>query len=240
MPALRRAKILCLAVVLASAAPWAFAQAWDDAATTAASPEPDSTWLPADEQVQAAVAAVLVPTLGGEFGGAVLELRLGEADVEITGPRDHVVHGVGQLRFTGDAGSDDWLAFRYRTRYDPVFATAGYPEIMLGGDGAGDGEHFVPNDAGLMAELEARVGAELEAYPGAGRVFLQLDDISSMQSGQRFVRIEAHGLADFGPGGSTTARIDALYDLHASAWLSVDHALGPNIAANPDFAAAIR
>lgn len=238
MPAVRRAKILCLATWLALAAPCAFAQAHDDAAIGGS--EDGTTWLPASEQMQAAVAAVLVPTLGGEFGEAVLELRLDPADVEITGPRDYVVHGIGQLRFTGEGGSDDWLAFRYRARYDPVFASAGYPEILLGGDGAGEGEYFVPNDAGLMAELEARVGAELEAYPGAGRVFLQLDDISSMQSGTRFVRIEAHGLADFGPGGSTTARIDALYDLQASAWLSIDHALGPNIVANTDSAAAIR
>ncbi|GGK05693.1 hypothetical protein [Luteimonas terricola] len=235
MPAVRCARIL-LVTLLSAAMPCAFAQAWDDVAPDAAGSA--AIQLPVDEQVEAAVAAVLVPTLGSEFGEAMLELRLGDARAEVTGARDHVVHGVGQLRLTGDGGADDWLAFRYRTRYDPVFATAGYPEIMLGGDGAGEDEHFVPNDAGLLVELEARVGAELEAYPGAGRVFLQLDDISSMQSGKRFIRIEAHGLADFGPGGNTSARIDALYDLHAHAWLSVEHALGPNINALGDFATA--
>lgn len=235
MPARCRARIL-LACILFAAAPCASAQAGPGQST--APGDAASVRMPADEQVHGAVAAVLVPTLGREFGAAMLELRLGEAHVEIAGPRDHVVHGVGQLRFTGDGGDDDWLGFSYRSRYDPVFATAGYPEITLGGDGAGVFERFVPNDAGLLVELEARVGAELEAYPGAGRVYLRLDDISSMQSGARFVRIEAEGLADFGPGGSTSARIDALYDLHAGAWLRIGHALGPNIESHPDSATA--
>src|SRR5690554_3182291 len=150
MPALRRARILFLSALLA-AMPFAFAQTWSDAAAGAT--DTVASRPPADEQVQAAVAAVLVPTLGGEFGEAMLEVKLGDVHVEVSGPRDHVVHGVGQLRFTGDAGTDDWLGFSYRSRYDPVFGTAGYPEIVLGRDGAGEGERFVPNDARLLGEL---------------------------------------------------------------------------------------
>jgi|SRR5690554_3992647 len=228
MPAFRRAHIpSMLAALLFAAAPCAFAQAWDEAA----SDDAGSTAVhpPADVDVEAAVAAVLVPTLGGEFGDTMLELTLDAASVEVVGPRDHVVHGHGQLRLAGGAGAGDWLAFRYRTRYDPVFATAGYPEVSLGADGTGEGERYVPNDAGLLRELEARVGAELEGLPGAGRVFLQLDDIASLQSGSRFLRIEASGTADFGPGGRTSAHIDALYDRVAGDWLSIAHALGPNI-----------
>lgn len=226
MPVVRRAIVLLL-VALSGAAPCALAQVRGGVAAEAF--DTPSVPLPLDEKVQAAVAAVLVPTLGSELGDAMLELKLGTARIEVEGPRDHVVHGHGEVRFTGGGGADDWLAFRYRTRYDPVFATAGYPEISLGADGAGGGERFVPNDAALLRELEARVASELEGLPGAGRVYLQLDDIASLESGSRFVRIEASGMADFGPGGSTSARIDALYDRGTGAWLSIAHALGPNI-----------
>ena len=115
-----------------------------------------------------------------------------------------------------------------------TFGTAGYPDITLGGDGEAAGERFVPNDARLVGELEARIATEFESLPGAGRVFLQLDDISSIQSGQRFLRIDASGIADFGPGGSTAAHVDAIYDLQAGHWLSIEHELAPNIVAHDD------
>ncbi|MEN1928121.1 hypothetical protein WCE37_03830 [Luteimonas sp. MJ250] len=229
MPAVRRAKLLLLAI-LSVAAPCASAQAGEDAAVRAADTIPMPS--PVDEQVLAAVAAVLVATLGDEFGDSMLELTLGEARLAVAGPRDHVVHGVGELRFSG--GDDTWLAFRYRTRYDPLFVSAGYPEIDLGADGEGAGERFVPNDAALLGELEARMAGELESLPGAARVFVQLDDISSMQSGSRFLHIEASGIADFGPDGSTVANVEALYDLHAGAWLRINHTLENAAAARTD------
>lgn len=230
MLAVRHAQLLLLAM-LTAAAPCALAAAGEGTAGGGGAADTISI-VPAGEREQAAVAAVLVATLGARFGDAMLELRLGDAEIESRDPRDQVVHGQGQMRFTG--GGDDWLAFRYRTRYDPVFASAGYPEITLGGDGGGESERFVPNDAGLLGELEMRVAAEFESWPGAGRVFLQFDDISSLQTGERFLRIEASGLADFGPGGSTFAHVDALYDLQSRTWLSVGHELGPNVRAHDD------
>jgi len=236
MPAVRRAKLLLLATVIVAAS-CAHAQAGEDAAARAAdtiSTAVPSTPAPAGEQARAAAAAVLVATLGHEFGDEMLELTLGEAEVEVVGPREHVVSGLGEVRFAGDGRGNDWLAFSYQTRYDPVFASAGYPEISLGAGGEGEGEHYVPNDAGLLVELESRVIAELEAEPGAGRVHLQLDDVSTLQSGSRFMHIEASGLADFGPGGRTGARVDALYDLHAGAWLAISHELAPSFRMHDD------
>jgi hypothetical protein len=226
MPAACRVKMLILAM-LCAIAPGVSARAQDDARDTGS--DPARITQPLDEPVQAAVAAVLLATLGAEFGDTVLEVTLGDAQVEVAGPREHVVEGVGRLRFTGSGGTDDWLAFRYRTRYDPLFSAAGYPQIQLGAAGDGVGERFVPNDAALLRELEDAVASELEALPGAGRVFLQLDEISSLQTGSRFIQIDARGIADFGAGGSTGAHIQALYDQARGAWLSIEHALEPNI-----------
>jgi len=238
MPAVQRAPLMFLALVCAGAAPCALAGTDEGTvpgggAADTTFPSPAAVAIAADEQAQAAVAAVLVATLGERFGDPMLELRLGPAEVEAGGARDHVVHGTGHLRLA-DGGEQDWLAFRYRSRYDPMFGTAGYAEVSLGGDGEGEGERFVPNDARLLVELETRLAREFEARPGAGRVFLQLDEVSSLQSGDRFLRIEASGLVDFGPGGSTTASVDALYDLQALDWLSIEHALAPNIVAHGD------
>ena len=238
MPAVHRAPSLLLAMLSALVAPCALAGIGEGTAkgggaadTIPADIAP--AHVVADDQAQAAVAAVLVATLVERFADPMLEVRLDPAKAEAGGPRDHVLHGTGQLRLDG-GGDQDWLAFRYSSRYDALFGTAGYPEIALGADGAGEGERFVPNDAALVGELETRLAAEFEARPGAGRVFLQFDDISSVQAGDRFLRIEASGIADFGPGGSTAARVDALYDLKARRWLGIEHALAPNIVAHGD------
>ena len=238
MPAVHHAPLLFLALLSAGAAPCALAGTGEGTAQGAGAADTtlktaDVETTAADDQTQAAVAAVLVATLGARFDDPMLELRLDPAVVEAGGERDHVVHGTGQLRLAG-GGEGDWLPFRYRSRYDPMFGTAGYAEVSLGGDGEGEGERFVPNDAHLLVELETRLAIEFESRPGAGRVFLQLDDVTSLQSGERFLRIEANGLVDFGPGGSTTASVDALYDLQAMDWLSIEHALAPNIVAHGD------
>lgn len=191
-----------------------------------------------DEQVRAAVAAVLVATLASEFGDAMLELRLGEATVAAEGARDHVVSGLGEVRFAG--GGEQWMAFAYRTRYDPLAGGAGWPEIRLGTDGAAEGERYVPNDARLVGELESAVAGELEALPGAGRVWLQLDRVASLESGGRFLRIDAAGVADFGPGGRTGVEVEGLFDAATGRWLRIAHALEPNVRAHDAATAAQR
>lgn len=233
MPAVHRAPLLLLAMLSATVAPCAVADIGEGTAKGGGAADTISTPVPAGEQAQAAVAAVLVTTLAERFDDPALELRLDPAEISATGPHEQVVHGQGQLKLTG-SGEQDWLAFRYRSRYDAMFGTAGFAEITLGGDGEGEGERFVPNDARLLLDLETRVATEFESWPGAGRVFLQLDDIDSLQSGQRFLHIEANGIVDFGPGGSTAAHVDAIYDLQADRWLSIEQELAPNIVRHDD------
>jgi hypothetical protein len=227
-------RLLLLAVVLAAPAGLARAQAIAEAGD-APVPRDGTLMLPAGEDVRNAVAAALVGALGAEFGDVIVDVRLDSVDVMVESARDHVVSGTGRVRLgaatvAGDANSDDdWLAFRYRTRYDTLFASAGWPDVQLGG---GD-EREVPNDAMLVAELEERIASALEQLPGAGRVHLQFDDISSVESGARFVRIDATGIADFGTGGSTGASVGAVYDLRTSTWLRVQQQLDANISVDP-------
>lgn len=233
MLAVHHRPLLLLAILSAVAIPCALADEGEGAAGSGGAADTMEFALALDEATQGAVAAVLIATLGERFHDPALEVRLGDAVIESAGPRDRVIRGTGQLRFESGSGVD-WLGFRYRTRYDPVFGSAGYPEITLGAGGEADNERFVPNDAALLAELESLVAGELESLPGAGHVFLQLDDISSLQTGKSFLHIAASGIADFGPGGSTPARIEAVYDLQARVWRSIEPTLAPNVRAYDD------
>lgn len=185
---------------------------------------------PAGEAVQSAVAAVLVATLAQRFDGRMEDLRLDQVDLDVGTPGP-VVHGRGAIRLDG---GEEWLAFRFHTRYDPVFARAGYPEVELGGGGEGDGERHVPNDAALVAELESRVAGELGSMPGAGPVRLRFDRIRSVRTGDRFLHIDAGGLAYLGSDGHLPAEVQALYDLHTGSWLDVGHALVPDLRPRDD------
>ena len=71
---------------------------------------------------------------------------------------------VGQPEI-GEGGDDaDWIGFRYSTTYDTTFRSAGYPQLTIGGVGAGERE--VPNDSRLITQLEDRVAAELDKQFG--------------------------------------------------------------------------
>src|SRR5690606_37006749 len=131
---------------------------------------------------------------------------------------------IGNDESGGDA---DWIGFRYRTLYDTLHGSAGYPELTLGA--ANDGERAVPNDAMLVGELDARVVARLDEEFGGQPVRLQLDRITTMEAGSRYLRIEANGIADFGQEGTTPAQVDALYDRKDASWLRVNYELGPAV-----------
>lgn len=174
-----------------------------------------------DEALDNAVAAVLVSTLGQQFGAdEAISLRIDTIDARSSGPRDRAVSGEGRMRLGDDP---DWIAFRYRMLYDTTFGSAGYPEVTLGG--IGNDERELPNDSALVRQLEDRIMAELDKAYGAG-ARLQLDRISTVEAGRRFLRIDASGVADFGLQGSTPIRIESLYDTRKSDWQRAQYFLG--------------
>ena len=174
-----------------------------------------------DEALDNAVAAVVVSALTEQLGNQAIAVRLDSIDVRISSLRDRAVSGEGRMRVGDDP---DWIGFRYRTIYDTTFGSAGYPELTIGGIGAGERE--VPNDAALVTQLDARITAELDKQFGTGSARLQLDRISTVEAGKRFLRISASGVADFGLNGTTPIRIESLYDTAKSAWQRVDYGLG--------------
>ncbi|MGJ4802010.1 hypothetical protein ACQYVW_02065 [Luteimonas sp. SDU82] len=174
-----------------------------------------------NEALDNAVAAVVVAALAEQMNTASIEVSIDSYEVGIASLRDRNVSGLGRMRLDGD---EEWIGFRYSTVYDTTFSSAGYPRLTIGGVSAGERE--VPNDSGLVRELEERVMVELDRQFGGRSTRLQLDDINTVQGGGRLLRINAQGIADFGLDGSTPVRIEALYDRVAGAWQRVNYDLG--------------
>lgn len=172
------------------------------------------------EILDGVVAASLVGALSEELGGRAVKIRLDRVDVQTTSLRDRLVSGQGMLQIEN---ASDWIGFRFSTLYDAILESAGYPELSIGISGA-DGR-AVPNDAALIRELDDRVIGMLGEEFGTQRVRLQLDRISTVETGARYLRIDANGIADFGLDGTAPTRVEALYDRQDNAWLRVAYVL---------------
>ena len=173
--------------------------------------------------LQDAVASVVVVALTEQFDGRVISVKIDDYNVDVSSARQRTVSGRGTVEM-GAQGKDS-VSFSYRTLYDVVDAHAGYPTITVNGL-QGGGERLVPNDAMLVAQLDRHVAAALSNELQGEQVWLQLDEIESYESAQRYVRINASGVADFGVNGTTPARVEALYDRTDKTWLRVNYALG--------------
>lgn len=206
-------------IALAGASP-AYAQA--PAARPAAAAVVDAQTQARDAQRDEAVAAALVAALEQELGGRRIRLRLDPAKVGIASVRDRVIEGHGAVSI-GDG--DDWLGLRYRVLYDAMMGSTGYPELHLGGMDAGS--RILPNDSGLVSALDTRVFDLMAAEFGHQRARMQLDHIVTVETGRRYLRIDAEGMVDFGPDGTAPLRVEGLYDRIDGDWLRVAYALEP-------------
>lgn len=172
------------------------------------------------EILDGVVAASLVGALSEELGGRAVKIRLDRVEVQTTSLRDRLVSGQGMLQIEN---ASDWIGFRFSTLYDAILESAGYPELSIGMSGV-EGR-AVPNDAVLIRELDDRVVGMLGEEFGTQRVRLQLDRISTVETGVRYLRIDANGIADFGLDGTAPTRVEALYDRQDNAWLRVAYVL---------------
>ena len=174
------------------------------------------------EAIDSAVAGVVVGALTEQFGGRTVSIKLDKVNVTPSSIRDRVVSGEGRLQIGAD---EDWIGFRFSTLFDTEVGSASYPDITLGG--VGSGEREIPNDTALVRQLDDNVVGRLGTEFANQRVRLQLDRITTVEAGTRYLRISATGIADFGRDGTTPAQVEALYDRRDSAWLRVNYELGP-------------
>jgi hypothetical protein len=212
----------CALLALAATQPAAASTQVHASTPTPSGMETPTASTPGHERLQDAVASVVVVALTEQFDGTPVAVNIESYDVSVSGARERTVTGRGRVDLEG---ASEPIVFQYRTLYDVLSANAGYPTISIGSLGGGS-ERSVPNDAGLIGELDQRVAAALSQELGGRRVWLQLDTIESFESAQRYVRIHAAGLADFGLDGSTPARVEGLYDRGRNAWLRVNYELG--------------
>lgn len=190
--------------------------------------EPDAG-ARASDPLQDAVASVVVVALTEQFDGKAIAVNIDDYHVQVSGARERTVSGRGTVSIGSDAAASE-IAFDYRTLYDTVTGNAAYPAIAISKMG-GSSERLVPNDASLIGQLDERVSSVLSKELGGKQVWLQLDSIETFESGQRYVRINAEGIADFGIEGSAPARIEALFDNSQKIWLRLNYQLGSGSAA---------
>jgi len=174
------------------------------------------------EAIDGAVAGVLVGTLGEQFGDRTVSIMLDKVSVQVSSIRDRIVSGEGRVKIGGD---EDWIGFRFSTLYDTTVGSAAYPDITLGGIISGERE--IPNDTALVRQLDDNVVGRLGKEFSSQAVRLQLDRITTVEAGKRYLRINASGIADFGRDGTSPAQIEALYDRQNNSWLRVNYELGP-------------
>ena len=174
------------------------------------------------QDMEDAVAAVVVVALTEQFDGEPVSIAIDGYRTSVAGARERVVTGTGTV--TPEGGREP-IGFSYRTVFDVVAGNAAYPTIAIRQVGTGT-ERSVPNDAALVGQLDERVASTLSGELGGRRVWLQFDSIRSHESGGRYVRIDAAGIADFGPDGRTPTRVEGLYDRDLARWLRVNYRLG--------------
>ena len=201
---MRRLPLFLIALWAAFAPPATAMRALDSALVQASPTAPAG----ANDTMDGAVAGVLIAALTEQFGGRSVSIMLDTVSVAQASLRDSTVTGQGRARIGAD---EEWIGFRFSTLYDTAFNSAAYPEITLGG--VTSDERDLPNDPLLVRQLDERVTERLGQEFADQAVRLQLDRITTVEAGSHYLRIDASGIADFGPEGTSSARIEALYDL---------------------------
>jgi hypothetical protein len=179
--------------------------------------------------LEKAVAGVVVGALAARFDGRAVEARFGAIDDQPGDAGRRAISGEGEMRFVGDWA---WIGFQFSTQYDVLLGQAAAPELVLG---VGAEARPVPNDVAVVQQLDDRLVQALRADLAFASIRLQLDRIEAVETGQNYLLIDAWGLADFGPDGSSKIRIAAFYDRRSGQWLQLHYDLGiePDTAVPP-------
>jgi hypothetical protein len=178
----------------------------------------------AAQSIDAAVAAALIGAISGQFGERKVEVKLDKLQTEPVNLIDLQVNGEGRLRIGAD---EEWLPIRFGALYDSVAATVAQPRLTVGGTGeSAEVSPASPLGRTLTRQASARLQDEFAQQPAR----LQLDKITRLTAGKRYVRLEGVGAVDFDTQGSSVAVVHALYDSTRDEWLQVGYELGAGMA----------
>lgn len=179
-----------------------------------------ATRMEGEQALDASVAAALIGAVAGQFDEDEVEVRLADVDVEDASLRDRQLIGRGELRL-GNSG--EWIPFGFEALYDTVESAVSYPRLTVG---EGANAQPVALDAKLAVALGNRAESDLEAEFAQQPVSLALEDVRSVPAGERYLRVEASGTADFGREGNAATQVEGLYDQHEGRWIRVSYELG--------------
>jgi hypothetical protein len=178
----------------------------------------------AAQAIDDAVAAALIGAISSQFGARKVEVKLDRLETEPVNLIDLQVSGAGRLRIGDD---EEWLPLRFSALYDSVGASVAQPRLTVGG--TGEAAEVSPTSTlgrGLAEQASIRLHDEFAQQPAR----LQLDRITRLAAGKRYVRLEGVGAVDFDSQGSSVAVVHALYDSSRNEWLQVGYELGAGMA----------
>lgn len=176
-----------------------------------------------DDAMDAAVAAAVIGAMVEQFDEQEVTVTLDQVAVDPASVRDRTVSGEGRLQIGDEGDENDWIPFKFSALYDTVATSVSYPRLNIGGAPKG---REVAAESKMAVALTDKVDAALhEEFPDQS-VALLMEHVTTVPVGNRYLRVNGVGTADFGKEGTTAAQVEALYDRRNGQWLRVDYELG--------------
>ncbi len=173
-----------------------------------------------NQAIDDATAAALIGAISGQFGERAVEVKLDKVEVTPAGIIQRDLYGTGRLLIGKDG---TWIPFRFTALYDTEQASVGSPDLILGGDHSGEATLA---DSTMTRKLTAEVDRRLHQEFAQQPAHIALDTVHIVPAGNRYLRLQANGTAQFGREGATEAGVRALYDVRTGSWLQVSYELG--------------
>jgi len=186
---------------------------------TSLRPAPQSR-MEGNQALDDATAAALIGAISDQFMERNVEVKLDTVRVAPAGLVQREITGQGRLLLGTTNG---WIPFRFKALYDTEQASVGNPDLTLGDDEPG---RSITVDSPMGKDLAREVATRLHAEFGDQPSQFAADSIRVIDQGNRYVRVEATGTADFASEGTTRAGVHGLYDPQRRQWLRLTYELG--------------
>lgn len=160
--------------------------------------------------------AALAAAIEDQFPGHAVEVAFDAPTLADAGSAQQEMQALARVRVDRSAP----MLVRATALYDRASRSVAAPSLWFEGADARPVSKAVRHD--LAAAAMRRLDAEFAGQP----VTLALADAEAVAVGGRYLRLVAHGTADFGAEGRAATTIEALYDPRNGEWLRLDYTLG--------------